>query len=76
MTETFDSIGQAAGATGIPLAILRWAKKEGCSAFKGSRFYLPEFLKWYFSKQESPDGDAEKLLHARQVARDSPPRNR
>lgn len=50
----FDSIAQCSSATGIPLAVLRFAKRNGCPAFDYSRVKLSEFLEWHFKRT---DGD-------------------
>lgn len=47
---TYDSITQCSGATGIPEAILKHAKKSGCPAFKSNRVYLEPLLRWLFSR--------------------------
>lgn len=47
----FDSIGSCAAATGIPVAILKEAKRSGCLAFKSTRVYLGELLPWIFSRE-------------------------
>lgn len=63
LQESFDSIGQTSGATGIPKTVLSWAKKEGCPAFRGSRVYLLEFLQWYFNRdRQQSDPDARLKL--------------
>lgn len=50
---TYDSIALASGATGIPVARLKLAKKGGCPGFKDSRVKLDAVLKWLFAQ---PDG--------------------
>ena len=52
--DVYPSIGACAGRTGIPLGILRLAKKEGCPGFDHSgRVHLLPFLSWFFSRDES-----------------------
>lgn len=53
----FDSMTQCAGATGIPLPILRRAKRAGCDAFTaGSRVALGPLLHYLFGDAASHDG--------------------
>lgn len=52
MQDAYDSLGACAAATGIPVSTLKHAKRNGCSAFRGSRVYLAALLRWLFS---SPD---------------------
>jgi outer membrane murein-binding lipoprotein Lpp len=47
---TFPSMIACAGATGIPLAALRQAKRAGCPAFdQANRVHLAPLLRWLFS---------------------------
>jgi len=39
--DAYDSIGACAAATGIPVSTLKHAKRQGCSAFRGSRWRSP-----------------------------------
>lgn len=50
---TYDSIAQCSASTGIPVAVLRFAKKNGCSAFDYSRVKLGAFLEWYFAQSDA-----------------------
>ena len=65
MQDAYDSLGACAAATGIPVSTLKNAKRQGCSAFRGSRVYLAALLRWLF---ETPDRslvnyDQEKAQH-------------
>src|SRR5271155_720977 len=40
LQDVYDSIGNCAAATGLPVAKIKAAKKSGCGAFKGSRVRL------------------------------------
>jgi hypothetical protein len=42
----FDSMKQAAAALGLPLSLLKKAKRAGCTAFQGSRVYREDLLAW------------------------------
>ena len=44
----FDSIDACVGATGIPRAVMRYAKRCGCQAFVGSRVNLAALLAWLY----------------------------
>jgi len=46
----FGSMAQAASSCGIPLAILRKAKREGCPAFKRDRVDIGDFIVWFFNQ--------------------------
>lgn len=50
----FVNMNACAEATGIPLAVLKSAKREGCPAFRYSRINLKEFLQWWFARD--PEG--------------------
>lgn len=65
MQDAYDSIGACAAATGIPVSTIKHAKRNGCSAFRGSRVYLAALLRWLFA---SPDRtlvnyDQERAQH-------------
>lgn len=66
----FESIRQTSGATGIPVAILRDAKRRGCPAFKsGNRIDLGAFLRWHFENSDDKPGldlNHERALLAQQ----------
>jgi hypothetical protein len=54
----YDSMHACAGATGIPLAFLRHAKKSACPAFTSNRVHLAELLRWMFAKSAAcPDAE-------------------
>lgn len=46
MPVTHDTISSAAAALGIPLQSLRWAKKNGCPAFRNGRVIEEPLLEW------------------------------
>lgn len=50
---TFDSIKQAAAATGIAPSIWSLAKAEGCPAFRHGRIHVGEFLPWFFNQKKT-----------------------
>jgi hypothetical protein len=59
---TLESMPQVHAVTGMPLGIIREAKKSGCAAFiTGNRIALEPLLKWFFSEFDDaadrpPDG--------------------
>ena len=53
---SFDSMESCESATGIPKSFQQTAKSNGCPAFRGSRVYLADLLKWTFS--QGGDGEA------------------
>lgn len=55
----YDTMDQCSAATGIPLDILKAAKKEGCPAFRHSRINLQDFLDWFFNKPANDGGEEE-----------------
>ncbi|CAG0995231.1 hypothetical protein ARNL5_03564 [Anaerolineae bacterium] len=65
MQDAYDSLGACAAATGIPLGTLKYAKRQGCSAFRGSRVYLAPFLRWLFASPERSrvNYDRERAQH-------------
>jgi hypothetical protein len=65
LQDAYDSIGACASATGIPITVLKHAKRRGCAAFRGSRVYLAPLIRWLF---DSPDRslinyDQERAQH-------------
>jgi hypothetical protein len=52
----YDSLNACSGATGIPLSILKQAKKSGCDAFKSTRVDLGKLLRWLFGKDQDGEG--------------------
>jgi len=46
----YDSMASCAAATGIPLGLLKRAKKGGCQAFRANRVNLSELLPWLFAQ--------------------------
>ena len=46
----YDSIASCANAVGIPVPVLRKAKKSGCPAFRSNRVHLGELLPWLFAQ--------------------------
>jgi hypothetical protein len=65
----FASIGQAAGATGIPESVLKKAKRAGCPGFPSSgRVLLGEFVKWSLGQDGSAgESESEKLQRAKRI---------
>jgi hypothetical protein len=47
---TFETLASCSGATGIPLAVLKKAKRSGCPAFVFHRVELVPLLTWLFSE--------------------------
>jgi len=53
----YASMGDCSGATGIPLSLLKHARRTGCPAFHASnRVDLAEFIKWAF-RQDATTGE-------------------
>jgi hypothetical protein len=52
----YDSLNACSGATGIPLSVLKQAKKGGCDAFKSTRVDLGKLLRWLFGKDQDGEG--------------------
>lgn len=53
----YDSMEQASGATGIPIAAFKHAKKNGCLFFRHGRVNLSEFIHWFFNRPDKEEGD-------------------
>lgn len=52
----YPSMANMSAAVGIPLSILKAAKKDGCSFVEhSSRCDLGEFLRWYFNRNLTDD---------------------
>ena len=54
--DQYESIAHCSGATGIPEATIKMAKRAGCSAFVGARVRLAPLLQWIFSQAATDDG--------------------
>jgi hypothetical protein len=52
----YDSIQACSNATGIPVSVLKQAKKSGCEAFRHSRVDLGRLLRWLFGKDQDGEG--------------------
>lgn len=53
----YPNMGACSGATGVPIGVLKTAKKNGCPAFRNSRVDFGVFVKWWF---ENGDQDARE----------------
>lgn len=53
----FESLAACAGATGIPAAVLKKAKRAGCPAFVAHRVELVPLLTWLFSNENEAGAD-------------------
>lgn len=52
----FDSIAACSGATGIPVGVIRKAKRAGCRTFNSSRVDLAELLRFIFTGDDPTAG--------------------
>jgi len=52
----FDSLQHMAGMTGIPLSVLKLAKRSGCMFCSHGRCDLIIFLKWFFVENQEKQG--------------------
>lgn len=64
---TYDSIGACTAATGIPLPVLKEAKKSGCPAFRNTRVELEPLLRFLFQRDTEPGVDWKTRLLAAQA---------
>jgi hypothetical protein len=65
----YDSLEQCAGATGIPIGVLKSAKRKGSTAFRSNRVHLEALLRFLFDPKNG-NGDhgtmhEERLLKLR-----------
>lgn len=59
----FESMPQVSAITGMPVSLMRAAKKAGCPAFiTGNRIRLELLLKWYFSQDGSSQSELPEGL--------------
>src|SRR4051812_4809187 len=56
----YDGMEQCAAATGVPMSLLRLAKKEGCLFVRHGRVHFSEFIRWFFNR-DSEDGDESNI---------------
>lgn len=52
LQDSYDSLGACASATGIPVTLLKQAKRQGCAGFRGGRVYLAPVIRWAFGTAE------------------------
>lgn len=45
----YDTLGQCGSMAGVPLSILKEAKRLGCPAFRHGRIHFGEFIPWLFT---------------------------
>lgn len=45
----YDTLGQCGAMAGVPLSILKEAKRLGCPAFRHGRIHFGEFIPWLFT---------------------------
>lgn len=45
----YDTLGQCCSTAGVPLSILKEAKRLGCPAFRHGRIHFGEFIPWLFT---------------------------
>ena len=48
----FGSMAACSEGTGIPMAVLKAAKREGCTAFSFGRIDLAIFCRWWFAQDQ------------------------
>jgi hypothetical protein len=51
-TYIFDSMAACSSAAGVPIGILKAAKRMGCEGFQWNRVDLRSFLAWWFENRE------------------------
>lgn len=57
----YDSMAQMASATGIPLSVLKEAKRMGCGFVRHGRCDLLEFVKWDWARRVAGDDADDKI---------------
>jgi hypothetical protein len=60
----YDNMSACAASTGLPLSIIRQAKKGGCPAFRSNRVVLAKLLKWLFSNNGEDQNWGDRLKKA------------
>src|SRR6266571_6418247 len=56
----YDSMQQCASRTGLPLSLLKLAKRSGCEGFRWNRVALGPVLTWLFSRDPADNTDWKK----------------
>ena len=59
--DEYPSLKACSDAVGIPIAMLKEAKREGCPAFRDGKVRLLPFLRWSNRHQEDTPGQLEDL---------------
>jgi hypothetical protein len=67
--RSFDSIGSASAAMKVPVATLRWAKRQGAPGFRGSRVYPEELAPWLCAREDKGGGLDDRDKHALECRR-------
>ncbi len=58
--DVYPSFEACAEATGIPVALLKQAKRQGCPALSGNRVEMGPFLRWWYAKGKEQVADYER----------------
>jgi hypothetical protein len=67
--DVADSMAAAAARLNVPLEVVKQAKREGCTAFKGSRVHLRELAGAIASPVEQPSTAEVLLIMVKQIVR-------
>ena len=68
LDDVADSMAAAASGLGVPLEVVKIAKRAGCDAFRGSRVHLGKLREWLASAKKEPSTGDVLLIIAEQVA--------
>ena len=60
--DVYPSFEACASDTGIPVTLLKRAKRQGCPALSGNRVEMEPFLRWWYAtgKEKAADYDRER----------------
>ena len=67
--DVADSMAAAAARLDVPLEVVKQAKREGCTAFKGSRVHLRELAEAIASLVEQPSTAEVLLIMIKEIVR-------
>ena len=57
--DVYESFEECSAAVGIPLKVLKRAKRKGCPALRHNRVRLPALIRWYYESQGQQPVDLE-----------------
>ncbi|MCL4181415.1 MAG: hypothetical protein KJ072_27210 [Verrucomicrobia bacterium] len=65
--DVYESFEECSAAVGIPVKVLKRAKRKGCPALRYNRVHLPAFIRWHYQSQDQRPVDGEAARAEREA---------